>query len=55
MDYSECLIKLAQLQREAHDALLEKQWQVAKDLAQQIAAEGRLLYTSIRLYEERGW
>lgn len=55
MDYSEYLIKLAQLQRQTHDALLEQQWQTARDLAQQMAAECKLLQHAIKLAEERGW
>jgi hypothetical protein len=55
MDYSECLIKLAHLQREVHDALLEQQWEHAHKLAQQITVESRLLQHAITLSKERGW
>ena len=45
-DYGESLIKIQKLQRAAHDALNEKDWARACDLADEIVLAAR----SIKLY-----
>ena len=46
IDYGEGLIKIKILQREAHDALLEHDWQTACDKADEIIVAAR----SIRVF-----
>ena len=46
IDYGESLIKIKALQREAHDALLEHDWQTACDKADEIIVCAR----SIRVF-----
>ncbi len=36
-DYGECLIKIKALEREAHDALLARDWNTARLLSKRIA------------------
>lgn len=45
-DYGESLIKIQKLQREAHDALVARDWARACDLADEIVLAAR----SIKLY-----
>ena len=46
IDYGEGLIKIKILQREAHDALLDRDWQTACDKADEIIVAAR----SIRIF-----
>jgi hypothetical protein len=46
IDYGEGLIKIKILQREAHDALLDRDWQTACDKADEIIVAAR----SIRVF-----
>jgi len=43
IDYGESLIKIKALQREAHDALLEHDWQTACDKADEIIVCARAI------------
>jgi hypothetical protein len=46
IDYGESIIKIKILQREAHDALLDRDWQTACDKADEIIVAAR----SIRVF-----
>jgi len=43
IDYGENLIKIKILQREAHDALLDRDWQTACDKADEIIVAARAI------------
>ena len=43
IDYGESIIKIQKLQREAHDALLEHDWQTACDKADEIVVAARAI------------
>ena len=43
IDYGESIIKIKALQREAHDALLEHDWQTACDKADEIIVATRAI------------
>ena len=43
IDYGENIIKIQKLQREAHDALLEQDWQTACDKADEIIVAARAI------------
>jgi len=43
IDYGESVIKIQKLQREAHDALLEHDWQTACDKADEIIVCARAI------------
>lgn len=43
IDYAESIQKIADLRRQAHDALLRKDWAMACDVADEIVVEARML------------
>ena len=43
IDYAESIQKIADLRRQAHDAMLKKDWSTACDLADEIVIEARRL------------
>ncbi len=43
IDYGESIIKIKALQREAHDALLDHDWQTACDKADEIIVSARAI------------
>jgi hypothetical protein len=43
IDYAESIEKIAQLRRQAHDALLKKEWAKACDIADEIVVAARAL------------